>query len=305
MTGKELMLALVGAGLVGGAAGAAASFVAAQKPEAAPQQPSPELVALMKSTEAELAKTRTALEDSRKAVNDLTERVTASEMKAAHRAADAIAAPGPGRGLHVVRRAHPPGEKAGEAGFGSAVATELDADSIDLGDAGGQIGDELGQALNVVSGDIGAGGGFAALKSGLDLRKLPEADRWQKAKDDLGLTWNQVEEMKKAVADRDAAMKDAMASEKKTSPAGGTITIQRPDEGKMAHASADYHDHVKAALNEDQRKSWQSKGYDHAFGSSPFGAMGGAMAISFTTTSDTSSDKASDKPGDAPKAAPK
>jgi hypothetical protein len=135
-----------------------------------------------------------------------------------------------------------------------------------------------------MQGDLGSFG------AGMELRKLPETERWQKAKDDLGLTWNQVEDLKKAVADRDAAIKDSANVEKKTGPNGGTITISRSDPAKVAHAQADYHDRVNQTLNDEQKKNWQAKGYDHAFGK---GGLGGAMVMTVSSTID--------KSGDAPK----
>ena len=101
--------------------------------------------------------------------------------------------------------------------------------------------------------------------------------------------------MKKAITDRDTAMKDAMTKETKTGPNGGTLTIQRPDPAKSAHAAAAYHDRVNATLSEPQKKDWNSKGYDNAFGSAPFGGGSVMMAIDINKESS----------GDAPKDAPK
>jgi len=236
----------------------------------------PELLYRLKSAEDALAKTTTALEDSRKTVNELSERVAAAEIKSSKPAGGAPVAAG--RAMRVGRH------RAAGADANAADAPQVEVEGLDddvavqLGSALSGIGDQLG----AVSGDLS---GFQA---GFALRKLPEADRWQKAKDDLGLTWNQVEDLKKAVAARDEAMKNAMTTDKvnKTDGSGGTFTIQRSDAGKAAHAEADYHDRVNATLDEQQKKNWSSKGYDHAFGASPFGGLSATMAISIDTSSD-------------------
>jgi uncharacterized membrane protein len=280
MTGKEILIALALAGLVGGAAGAAASVSMSTK-SAPVEPPSTELAGRLKSAEDELAKTRAALDESRRSIVELTERVTKSELAAAKLAATpAVAAPTVHAGSRFVRsRRDAAGTKAedgkfDEVGpfFGAIEAQELpEAVTVELNDALDGIGAELGEA----------GVRLTSLRAGLDLRKLPEDQRWQKAKDDLGLTWNQVEDLKKAVSERDAAMKEASTVEKKTGPNGGTITISRPDAGKTAHAQAAYHDKVNSTLNDEQKKSWQSKGYDHAFGK---GGFGGAMVMAVDVT---------------------
>lgn len=293
MTGKEIALTLVGAALVGGAAGFAASVAPSQKESATPL--APEVAARLEAADTELAKSRAALAEASKSIAELSERVTAAELRAAKHAAEVAAQPrkvpvtrGVRMGGHAASSGEAPAE--GEVMFGGAL------EGIDLGD-GGQIALDLGSALEGSLGDASVPAEFTALRAGLGLRKLPEADRWTKAKDDLGLTWNQVEDLKKAVADRDAAVKDAMTKETKTGPNGGTITIQRPDSGKLAHAEANYHDKLNATLDEGQRKNWRDKGYDHAFGSSPFGGAGANVVMAI----DVRSEKDGEKPKDAQK----
>ena len=273
MNGKELGLALAGAAIVGGAAGAAVSLALVPKAETQTAAVPPDVLYRLKSAEDALAKTTTALEDSRKTVNELSERVAASEIKSA-KAAPGGAPVAPGRTMRVGRHreAGADASAANDAGLAEPAQIALD----------GPVSFEVGKALD------GIGADFAGFQSGLELRKLPEADRWQKAKDDLGLTWNQVEDLKKAVAARDEAMKNAMTTDKvnRTDGSGGTFTIQRSDAGKAAHAEADYHDRVNATLDEQQKKNWSSKGYDHAFGASPFGGLSATMAISIDTSSD-------------------
>lgn len=290
MTGKELALTLVGAAVVGGAAGFAASYAPAPK-EQAPAL-APEVDARLKAADEELARTRAALAEAKKSLGELTERVTAAEIKAARQATDATADTSVprtnGRRVRVADAKVPIAHGDAETALGD----------FQFGDAGGAIAVELDKALDGLNGQLGdVAGQIGAFRAGLDLRKLPEADRWAKAKEDLGLSWNEVEDLKKAVADRDAAMKDAMTKETKTGPNGGTITIQRPDAGKLAHADADYHDKLNATLGAERKKAWQSKGYDHAFGSSPFGGAGANVVMAI--------DVQTDKQGEAPKDAPK
>jgi hypothetical protein len=287
MTGKELVLAFVGAGLVGGGAGVAASVAMAPKAEA-PAAPSAELLDRLEVLEGQLAQAKKSAEESRRTLLEVQDRVAKAEVAASRPAT--VAAPGTGATFRVARH----GTNA-EAGA-SAAQGAVDA-APELGEVGEAIalnlGDELGK-LDLNVDDLG--GQLASLQNGFKLRALPEADRWQKAKDELGLTWNQVEDLKKAVSDRDAAMKDAMTKETKAGPNGGTITIQRPDAGKAAHADAAYHDRVNATLDERQKKDWGSKGYDHAFGSAPFG--GGNMVMTIGVGAEA-------KPADAPKDAAK
>lgn len=102
---------------------------------------------------------------------------------------------------------------------------------------------------------------------GMKMRKLPEAERWQKAMNDVGLDYYQVEELKKAVVERDEAMKDAMIVEKSTTEGGANIVVKRPDFKKQVAARKSYDEKVDALLNEDQRTRWRKGGYDSAFGS--------------------------------------
>jgi hypothetical protein len=279
MTGKELLLALVGAGLVGGAAGAGASLATAPKVEPPDTTASDLLAARLKAAETQLAEARSALDASRKSLNELQERVTASELKAAAQAADVAAA------------APKIGGKRLRLGRGGAVAVDGDKGpddkelaevlgAIDFEQLGGNVGIQLGKAFEGLGEQLGAQGPLGGFVEGMKLRQIPEAQRWDKARDELNLSWSQVEELKKAVADRDAAVKEATSVEKKTGPAGGALTIQRvSDPGKIAHAQAAYHDKVKSTLDEGQRKSWNSKGYDHAFGEPAIGGIGQTMVM--------------------------
>lgn len=294
MTGKELVLALVGAGLVGGGAGFAASLATAPKPDTSAASANAELLDRLKAIEGQLAQAKTASEESRRTMLEMQERVTKAELQAARQAAMPLSAAVPGETKVRV------GRHAAHAAEGNASTSGItfgDGQAIDLGELGGQIALSLGDEMGKADGELGQlAGQLDAFQNGLKLRGLPEAERWQKAADELGLSSAQVDELKRAVADRDTAMRDAMTKETKAGPNGGTITIQRPDAGKAAHAEAAYHDRVGSTLSEHQKKDWGSKGYDHAFGSAPFG--GGSMVMTIGVSGDA-------KPGDAPKDAPK
>ena len=164
MTGKELTMALLGAAVVGGAAGAAASIVAAPKAEPAAAEPSPEIACRLKSAEDELAKTQLALDDSKRSINELTERVTVSELKAARASGGVSAAPATGRTIRAGRGAH--------AAPGDVQVEGLGPDTFELGDAGGDMAIELGNALEGLKGEIGGlGVELGSLQAGMELRK--------------------------------------------------------------------------------------------------------------------------------------
>src|SRR5262245_17711650 len=218
MTGKELVLAFVGAGLVGGGAGVAASLAMAPKAETS-SAPSAELLDRLKAIEGRLAEAKTASDESRRTLLEVQDRVTKAEIQAAQGAMDSASGTGAAAAKTFHGGRH--GAKTEASGSAAQGAVEFGGGELDgLGEAIAlNLGDELGK-LDVEMGDLG--GQLASLQNGFRLRALPEADRWQKAKDELGLTWNQVEDLKKAVTDRDAAMKDAMTKETKAGPNGGT-----------------------------------------------------------------------------------
>jgi hypothetical protein len=118
--------------------------------------------------------------------------------------------------------------------------------------------------------------------SGLRLRMMPEDKRWEQAKTDVGLNDAQVETLKAAVAERDAAMKEAFEVEEETTAGtegrlDSTIRIRRLDPEKAASAQSNYRKRVNETLDENQRKSWREKGYDHAMGRHPGGGNGAVV----------------------------
>jgi hypothetical protein len=118
-------------------------------------------------------------------------------------------------------------------------------------------------------------------KSG-ELRRLPEEERWAKARSALGLTGYQEEELKAAIRERNEAMKEAtkIVASESTSEDGSashSVTIAMPDVGKMGEARKKYDDRVSQALNADQKKGWREEGYEGALGG------GGGASFGFVT----------------------
>ena len=113
-----------------------------------------------------------------------------------------------------------------------------------------------------------------------ELRGLPEEERWGKARDALGLTSYQEEELKAAVKERAEAMKGAMSvSTAESSDAGGNgstaVTIAMPDLEKVREARRKYDERVGKTLNAEQAKTWREEGYEQA--------MGGGGGVSFVS----------------------
>jgi len=106
----------------------------------------------------------------------------------------------------------------------------------------------------------------------MELRALPEDDRWAKATDDLGLTTSQVDEIKAAKAEFDAAMNDATTSETKTTQDGATMTFRRMDGNKIREARSRMDDRIGNTLNSEQKDRWANEGWKGAMtGSGPAG----------------------------------
>ena len=119
------------------------------------------------------------------------------------------------------------------------------------------------------------------LKRTMDLRQKPEEERWAAAREALGLTLSQEEELKTAIKERDQSMRDAMkveSREVKDADGNGTqaVTISMPDPEKMREARRKYDDRVGSALNQEQAKKWRDDGYE--------GALGGGMGMGILST---------------------
>ncbi len=104
----------------------------------------------------------------------------------------------------------------------------------------------------------------------MELRALPEERRWDKATDELGLTTSQVDEIKAAKTEFDAAMKDATTSETTTTDDGATMTFRRMDGNKVREARTRMDERIGNTLNSEQKDRWNSEGWKGAMtGSGP------------------------------------
>ncbi len=112
---------------------------------------------------------------------------------------------------------------------------------------------------------------LGSLGKSLELRRLPAEERWQRARDEVGLNDTQVNEIQTALADRDAAMKEALIVDREEKTETGHFSVHRMDREKAAEANAAYRKRVDDVLNDEQKKSWKSGGFDSAFGNSSGG----------------------------------
>lgn len=270
MTTKELLLVLGAAGAVGGAAALGATIVrdAAAPATTDPSEVMTKILDRLDRIETTGAQAVELAKGAKEGVADLRERLTAIEIEradAARREAaqDPADAPRPGRA-----RVPAPGWKSADAAGGWVERAEIDVAApgrrvLTLGGDGGNVFEsaEFARVAPAVAEEMkGIGNGFR-------LRALPEEKRWEQAKTDVGISDAQAETLKQAVADRDAAMKEALATEESTSDGGaGTIRIARLDPDKAAAAQSAYRRKVDETLDEGQRAKWREKGYDHAFG---------------------------------------
>ena len=136
----------------------------------------------------------------------------------------------------------------------------------------------------------------------MELRALPEEQRWQRAADDLGLTSVQVDEIKRAKAVFDEAREAATTTEE-TEIAGGRMTVRKIDPKKMRAARQELESSVKNVLNSEQQDRWRNEGYEGAltgsggvhagtiFGKTVRGSIvGSGGRIVVETATDTESD---------------
>jgi hypothetical protein len=283
MTGKDLLLVVLVAGVAGAGAGIGATLA---NPGPAPDAAA-DLASRLDRIENALAKAGESEKEARESVAKLSDRITGLQMdigalKESAGAADvgdsdtaaAATETRPGRAKRIRL---PEGQEVEVATSTGEIVTE---DGVRLVTRptfalGGAIADEAGARLRTIS-------------EGLRLRMLPEAERWKKAQEDLHLTDAQVEAIKGAVAERDRAFKDAMQVETSNDAAGNTrLTFRRMDPAKAVAAKEDFDKRVTDALDADQEKTWKEKGYDHAFG----GAGGGtAVVLSAQTIEMTTED---------------
>ena len=258
--------------LIAVAAGAAAGFagtVLKSSDDHAARSADTALAEKLDRMESRLAATLDELKESRTTLAEMKDRVTAAELAAQRRSPTSVdddVATVPGR-ARTPRRAVLSAD-------GPRVAMKL-ADGAQIGMPAFEFSDNDGAAVaQLVSG----------LSNAFKLRSLPEEKRWEKAKEDLGLSDVQIDTLKKAVAARDEAMKAAMQIDHETTSTGGaTITIRTLDPAKAAESDTTYRNKVNDTLDDTQRKGWEEKGYSNAFGHGGMGGMGGG-AISIVAT---------------------
>ena len=76
----------------------------------------------------------------------------------------------------------------------------------------------------------------------------------------------QVDELRDAVADYEAARKEAVTQEETTSGSGVRTVFRRADSKKLAASRTEFERRVDNTLNTEQKKAWNDKGYSSAFG---------------------------------------
>ena len=140
---------------------------------------------------------------------------------------------------------------------------------------------ELGQAMPMLAGSGPMGERFR--KTG-ELRALSVEDRWQKAREALGLTAYQEEELKAALKERDEANRDAMkvtTSEVKGADGSSnqSLSFAIPDMEKIRESRKRYDDRVNQSLNAEQAKKWKDDGFEGALGAGPGGLFATAIRV--------------------------
>ncbi len=139
---------------------------------------------------------------------------------------------------------------------------------------------DLGNGLRAEAAHVLVSGLGERFRKMNDLRALPLEDRWAKAREDLGLTTTQEEELKSAIKERDDGMLEVVrAALKEAQPADGAgaqLTKERfLDLEKTQENRRRYNDRVNQTLNVDQQKKWREEGYE--------GALGGGHGAQVTT----------------------
>lgn len=274
MTGKDFGLVLFVA-VAASAGTAAAAHVLRSDDGTADRMNS--LATKLDRIEQALAKSEETARKSGADLTDLRERMTGLETRsvsvdprvgsAPDSSPETVALREPVRHGRAKRIVLPSGAESIRFGAGAPGGTDAD----------GEFDVHITRALDDASAALG--GELQGLGNGLRMRMLPEAERWAKAKEELNLTDGQVDLIKRAAADRDAAMKDAMQVTKEGETGrGGRISIRSLDPAKATAAQEAFKSTVNQTLDDGQKKTWKEKGYDHAFGSGP-GSGHGAVLI--------------------------
>jgi hypothetical protein len=127
------------------------------------------------------------------------------------------------------------------------------------------LGDRLRGRLAVLASNTDSVG---RLTKSLELRMKPEEERWTAAREAIGLTAGQEEDLKAAIKERNQAIQDALKVTTESSGSDGNVAVRiaSPDPEKMREARKAYDDRVNQVLSADQAKKWRDEGYDDAFG---------------------------------------
>ena len=239
-----LVAALTGAGIVGGIAGALVAQGTAADPARGPvavTESAPDLRGMDESVARELTALRARLDEMQASVATAsaeTTRLQAELVKERDASAERA------KRIEALETA------------GAAAASHAPA---------------LGRALRSLDGDIRLEGALGdRMKKSAELRALPEEERWTKAREALGLSGGQEEELKAAIKERAEAMRAAVVVENKAdnaSPAAGEgLTVRMPDIEKIRDARTKYEERVNATLTPEQSKKWRDDGYEAALG---------------------------------------
>jgi hypothetical protein len=276
MNTGTVVVAMLVSGAVGGAAGATLAFSLKAPAEAAPGSTSRrEAPATEDRLAREVASLRARVEEMQAGVSASTEEAgrlrsdLEKERAAAAATREKIAV------LESGAAANPAAASAGPGGF-----VELPAG----GDAALKT-----RAVTALRGDMAGLG--ERMKKVMDLRQKTEEERWAAAREALGLSIGQEEELKAALKERDQALKDGMRMETREikgadGNATSTFSIGVPDPEKTREARKRLEERVNATLSPDQAKRWRDEGYEQALG-----AAGGGMAISVSTLRSDGADK--------------
>ena len=295
MTRNELLLVLVGAATAAAAGGLAATTIMNGAPADSGAQTA--LLERLDKLNEGIADTNSILEANSREISGLRGRMEAVEA-----------------GLHP-SRSNPLVTKSGRrhvSRSGSAAIEETgDGPPVDVGSSFEGAGDEMQaqmqEALKGLKMRLGDGSGavqigsiigedgrmagltgaFAGLQRSFELRALPEAERWDKAREEVGLNDVQVDEIKAALEARDKTIDESMVIERDENDGKSRISVRRMDFAKTREANDAYKERIHNVLNDEQKKSWTEKGYENAFGR---GAMGSATVISIGTMTNDAND---------------
>jgi hypothetical protein len=296
MTGKELLLVLVGAATAAGAGGVAAATLMNDAP--AGDGDSTALLERLDKLGTSLDDTNEILAESRDEIGGLRTRIEAVEL-----------------GMHGSRGAPTTTDsgrrRVGSMHLGSTRVEEVgDGEEVEFASSFAGTEEEMqahmDKAMKALGEKLQTGGGsprlgtlfsedvrlegltssLSGLTKSFELRRLPENERWDRAREEVGLTDMQVEEIQAAIEERDKAIDESMVIEREEEDGASRFSVRRMDLDKTREANEAYRKRVDNTLNDDQKKAWKDNGYENAFGR---GAMGTATVISIGTMTHDSS----------------